>query len=214
MISSRASQDFTFQPPQSYPLCCCSPAQLIPRLWVWTRGSRTFPGPVIPHPWSPTLLAVATCTGSWELVHLRPQIITWPQLVNAPVSVPKNDSPHIIWWYQGWWRELGFGIIFAGPPKSKTIYSFSASSVRKQNYSTIRHCCPVSKGLCLYVVSKVWMGRAPGAWHIGKPWDGRNNDSKVNAMHLSSPCVLVRSAVGPALMLLQDLGQWPCSPRF
>lgn len=30
MISSGASQDFTFQPPQIYLLCCCSPAQLIP----------------------------------------------------------------------------------------------------------------------------------------------------------------------------------------
>ena len=66
MISSGASQDFTFQPPQIYLLCCCSSAQLIPGCESEPGGSCTLPGPSIPGPWSPTLLAVAAYTGSWQ----------------------------------------------------------------------------------------------------------------------------------------------------
>lgn len=38
-----------------------------------------------------------------------------------PFLYPRMPLPApIIWWYQGWQRELGFGICFAGKPKSRT----------------------------------------------------------------------------------------------
>lgn len=175
-------------------------------LWVWSTGFSCPTWPI-----SSTFLVshLAGCSCSFRVLtassskSLDNNLIT---TYNAPYCIHDSSPPHPshmeISRLMG---EVGFGILFAGPPKPKTDTTLAPPHWGNKAAAVLSPKAPV------IVVSMAWVGRATGNQDTMKQWDGRNDDSRADGVRIWSHQrpLIASDAWWEALVLtlLQNLGQ-------